>query len=357
MDPSSSNETLTVVLRSQAQTIENQQQTIQHQQLTIDVLSGGRRNSLALDQTIGEMWDRHYASIPDVAWKKAVNGVMKRFVAKFRDTPVSDFGPRQWEAFRDAADTREVNGPVTLNNILARVKIMFARAIDAGELHESPLRSVKRLRGPAKRTTQISEDAEATIVGDLDQITATMFAVALDSAMRRDEVRLLQWPEIDLATKTVFLAAERTKNRVARTAYLTARAVKMLKGLPRYPDCPWVFANPKTKRPYSRTRTWDRFRAAVDENGIQAARGDGAVRWHDATRRTAACRLVKRGAILPAVQRILGHTQLATTLGYVSAEDRDVIEAHALLEKATRKGPKRSPSALAPVARGRRAAG
>lgn len=327
-----------------AAVIQSQAETIREQAKTIDVLSGGRRLSLGLDQTIGEMWERHFASLPDVEWKKTVRGMMRRFVERFGEMRVADFGPRQWESFRDDPETRAVNGPTTLNNILARVKIMFNRAIEAGELHDNPLRSTKRLRGPAKRTTQVSEDAEAAIVDDLDPITAAMFVVALDSAMRRDEARLLQWPEIDFATRTIYLSAERTKNKTARTVYLTARAAKTLKSLPRYPGCAWVFANPKTLKPYSRTRTWDRFRAAVDDNGIQAARGDGAVRWHDATRRTAACRLIKRGAILPAVQRILGHTQLATTLGYISAEDRDVIEAHALLEKSARKGPQRAKS-------------
>lgn len=326
---------------------------ILQQTRTIDTLSGARGKTLALDQTIAEMWERHFATLPDVRWKLSVRSIMKPFLAACGAIVVADFGPRQWEQFRDAPSTRERYGPTSLNIQLTRLRILFSGAIDAGELVESPLRRVRPIRGPAKRKTEVSQEDEALIADDLSPVMRALYLTAVDSMMRREEVRLLRWDEIDFAARTVSLAAERTKGKRARTAYLTTRAVAVIKALPKVTDCPYVFANPETKLPYSKTHVWYHFRKAADGNGVKPAPGDRSVRFHDSTRRTGACRLVRLGASLPALQQILGHAEMATTFEYLSANSRDVLEAHALLEKATRKGPHRARGSDAAAARSR----
>lgn len=324
------------VIASQAETIKSQAQTI-------DTLSGGRAKTLALEQTIGDMWQRHFDGLPDVRWKLSVRSMMKRFLAACGTVKVGDFGPLDWERWRDAPETRASLGPTSLNICLTRLRILFAWAINTDQLVEDPLRRVKPLRGPAKRTTEVSEEDERLIAKDMDPVMRALYITAVDSTMRREEARLLRWDEIDFTNRTIVLAAHRTKGRRARIVYLTTRAVALLKALPKVPGCPFVFANPETKLAYSKTHVWYRFRKAADENGIEPAPGDRSVRFHDATRRTGACRLVRLGASLPAVQQILGHADMATTFTYVSAQRHDVIAAHALLEKATRKGPMRAP--------------
>lgn len=336
--------------------IQSQAETIKSQASTIDVLSGGRGKSLALEQTIAELWQRHFDGLPDVNWKRSVRSMMKRFLAACGSIKLRDFGPLDWERWRDSEETRASLGPTSRNICLTRLRIMASWAIDTGQLVEDPLQRVKPERGPAKRTTEVSEEDEKSIADDLHPVMRAMYLTAVDSMMRREETRLLRWDEINFADRTVSLAASRTKSRCARTAYLTTRASALLKALPRIPGCPYVFANPETKRPYSKTHVWYRFRKAADENGVEPAPGDGSVRWHDGTRRTGACRLVRLGASLPAVQQIMGHANIQTTLTYVSARRSDVIAAHALLDKATRKGPQRSPSPTA-AARSKSASG
>lgn len=340
--------------------VKAQSDTILSQSRIIDVLSGSRGKSLVLDQTIGELWQRHFDGLPNVAWKNSVRSMIKRFIVACGSIKIGDFGPLDWERWRDSEDTRANLGPTSRNICLTRLRILFSWAINTGQIVESPLRRVKPERGPAKRSTEVSEEDEKLIAADLDPVMRAMYLTAVDSTMRRDETRCLQWDEIDFVAKTVFLAAERTKGKRARFAYLTSRAVALLNALPRVPDCPYVFANPATKRPYSKTHVWNRFRMAADDNGVRPAPGDVAVRFTDASRRTGACRLVRLGASLPAVQEIMGHAELATTFGYVSAQRSDVIAAHALLETATRKGPQKAPgtgSAASRVDRKHHAAG
>ncbi len=336
--------------------IQAQAETIRDQQKTIDVLSGGRRISLALDQTIAEFWALHFATLPDVPWRKSVASIMKFFLSKCGGIKLGDFTARTWETFREAPETRERYGETSLNIILTRLKIAANRAVDAGELHENPLRKVKFLRGPGKRRTEVSESDEKLIADDLDPCLRTLFIVSLDSLMRREEVRILQWEEIDFEGRVVRLSAKRSKGREAGDAFLTTRAIRMLRALPRYPDCPWVFANPATLRPWGKTHVWNHFRRAIDDNGIKAAPGDGRPRFHDITRRTGARRLVRLGASLTAVQKIMRHKQMATTLEYVDAGREEAIAAHALLEKATRRPPVRAPGSASAATRGGRRA-
>lgn len=333
---------LTESVGTLAGVIASQAEVIAAQQATINVLSGGKSKSLALEQTIGEMWARYFTTLPDVPWKKSVESTMKPFLAMCGDVKVGDFGQLHWERYRDAPETKERYRASTKNVQLARVRTMLYWAVTTGQLHENPLQRTKPERGPPKRKTEVSQSDEAAIAGDLNPLMRVMFVVALDSAMRRNEVRLMTWSEIDWKTKTVFLAAERTKAKRARTAYLTTRAAEALKTLPKYPGCPFVFANPDTLKPYSETFVWKHFRRAADDNGIKPAAGDISVRWHD-LRRTSACRLVRLGAPIPAVQEILGHANLAVTAQYIHAQRQDVLDAHALLDKAMRKGPHRAP--------------
>lgn len=341
-------EVLTSVVASQAE-------TIKQQAATIDVLSGGRGKTLALEQTIAEMWAAYFETLPDMPWKKVAASTMKRFLAMHGAVRVGDFGALHWDKYRHAPEIREHYHVTTRNIQLIRIKAMFAWAVNTGQLADSPLAKVIRERPRPKRRTDVTPVDEATMLRGMSPVMRTIFVIAIDSGMRRNEIRTLEWKDIDLKSRTVQLPAQRTKTKQARTAYLTERATDLIKALPRYPGCPYVFASPHTRLPYSENYIWHNFRKAADENGIKAAAGDGAVRFHD-LRHVCAVRLVRLGAPLPAVQEILGHADLATTSEYLFAHRKDVAEAHALLNQATRRGPMRAPgSAAAPPARKRRA--
>lgn len=334
-------EILAGVVASQAQVIQGQQLTIAEQARTIDAISGGRRITLTLDQTIGELWANYFRTLPDKPWKKVAESTMKRFLAMHGNVRVGDFGPLQWEHYRSDPEIKDHYHPTTITIQLIRIKAMLSWAVKMGQLHENPLRGVKREGKKRKRQTEVSLEDEETIMKDLPPIMRAVFVVAVDSGMRRNEIRTLEWKQIDLTTGTVELRAEQTKTQTARTAYLTPRAIDALKELSRYPGCPYVFVNPKRKRPYSGNYIWYCFRKAADENGIEAAPGDRAVRFHD-LRRSCCVRLIRLGARLDAVQEILGHAEVSTTASYLFLRRREVAEAHALLDKAVRRGPKRA---------------
>jgi integrase len=70
------------------------------------------------------------------------------------------------------------------------------------------------------------------------------------------------------------LGALDTKTRRPRAPRLTKRAHQAILELPTVLDCPWVFANPQTRRPWSRAVVLKWFRKVADECGLQPEDGE-----------------------------------------------------------------------------------
>ncbi len=67
------------------------------------------------------------------------------------------------------------------------------------------------------------------------------------TAARSGEVRLATWEEIDLESGTWTIPGERMKAGRAHVVPLTDAAIALLKALPRFHDCPYVFPSPRGK--------------------------------------------------------------------------------------------------------------
>jgi len=95
--------------------------------------------------------------------------------------------------------------------------------------------------------------------------------------------------------------------------------------VPKHENCDYVFANPKTLKPYvSVFAAWDYARRAV---GLED------VRLHD-LRHSFASFLVNSGRSLYEVQRILGHTQIKTTQRYAHLSQDSLLAAANEVSKA-----------------------
>jgi len=132
---------------------------------------------------------------------------------------------------------------------------------------------------------------------------------------RKREVLDAKWEDFDLARKQWRIPE--TKLGRPRHVPLSDGVLKLLASIP-HTDCPWVFANPKTKKPYvSIFYSWDTARRRA---GLQD------VRIHD-LRHSFASFLVNSGRTLYEVQKILGHTQVKTTQRYAHLSQDTLVDA------------------------------
>jgi integrase len=296
--------------------------------------------------TIRELWDRHGLTLPDKPWVGSMASTMKIFLARFGETRVAQFTAAMWEDYRDDPKTREKYCVTTRNIQLRRLKAMMNWAVTTDRIPFNPVDRVKHEMGKPKRETEVSHSDEVEVLKRADPLMRAYILAAVDGAMRRNETRLIEWSHLNVAERTVFLPAANTKSGRARTVRLTPRAIKAIQALPRYPDCPYLFASRHTKLPYDESTLWRRWRAAADDAGLEPAPGDGSVRFHD-LRATGATRLSRLGAKVPAIQKILDHRSITTTMLYIRVNAADVEEAYALLAKSQRRGPHRAPRSRA----------
>ena len=299
--------------------------------------------------TVGELWARHLESLPrDARWARSVESSLKPLIARLADKRVSQLKPADVDDYVDDPEIRERYSVMTIRWQLRRLKRMISWAVDSGRIASDPLRKLRLPKPKPKRETEISPEGEAAALALMSGTMKAFFVVAIDSLMRRDEIRLMEWADIDWDQRKIRIPASRTKSRRERIGRITPRAAVALMGIPRVDGSKLVFANPETKRPYCTATIWKWWRDAVDGAGLTPAPGDESVRLHDC-RGTGISRLHRLWAPVGAIQRMAGHASLTTTATYLRVDDKDADAAHALLEAhqllaAARKGPHRAAS-------------
>ena len=133
---------------------------------------------------------------------------------------------------------------------------------------------------------------------------------------RLNEILTLRWEDVHLEASEVRLRDSKTGPRVVP---LSPAAARVLAGLPRAADNPWVIAGRKAGSHLKYlSRHWYRVR---ERAGLED------VRIHD-LRHSFASRALALGESLPLIARLLGHTKIQTTARYAHLA-RDSIRVSA----------------------------
>jgi len=243
---------------------------------------------------------------------------METLLAWFRERVAEEIIPQEIE--------RKLNGlaeegrkPATVNRYRALLSLVFSLAVRNGKLASNPVRQVKRRTEDNERVRFLDSEEENTLREKIQELypeREAEFDLALHSGMRRGEQYRLRWQDVDL--KRGILTIPRSKhgetrhiqiNSVARAALLKLRERGNAVG----------YVCPGYEGP--RTRDWRRW----FEDAVGKARIPN-FRWHD-LRHTFASRLVMAGVPLRAVQTLLGHKRIETTLRYSHLGDTHLREA------------------------------
>ena len=134
---------------------------------------------------------------------------------------------------------------------------------------------------------------------------------------RRNEILKLRWDEVDLKAGELRLSDSKTG---PRTVFLSPEAVRVLEGLPRVLDNPWVIPG-RTGGTYMRNIN-DPWEIIRDRAGLED------VRIHD-LRHSFASRALALGESLPMIGKLLGHSQVETTARYAHLARDSVQESAA----------------------------
>lgn len=235
----------------------------------------------------------------------------------------------------DKAD--EQLAPKTIKNQLAVLARMLKVAQSWGVVERLPAIAMPRVDLPEWQWLDWDEVERLIEAARTEERLTTMVPVAIYTGLRIGEQIALRWGDIDLARGELHVrrsyavgsttSPKSNKHRtiplgnVALSALREQRAQTYMRsgtggGL--------VWADEDGKQ-LTKQHIRDPFQRALKRAGIRS------IRWHD-LRHTYASLLAKEGASLQAIQRLLGHSDIRTTMRYAHLAQADLTRAAKLLD-------------------------
>ena len=184
--------------------------------------------------TLAEALDRYIAEyIPRLAHadksERMARALQKRalaslIMARIRSKDIADF-----------IKEREAEG-VSGNTIrldLAMLSRLFEVAISnwGMESLSNPVSRVAKPKLPPGRERRLEDGEEEKLLAASSPDLQTLIKLALETAMRREELATLTWEQIDFKRRTITLLAASTKNSTARTIPMSPRTIEILMAL------------------------------------------------------------------------------------------------------------------------------
>lgn len=272
--------------------------------------------------TLNEIKDDYLAYVRDVKKKRSWTRdaeLLKPLCKIFGSKKLSDISTKDIEEFKSLR-IKEVS-PATVNRSLSVLRHLFNLAKRwkkffgenpvsiAGMLEENNL--VERILSP--------QEQDRLLESSISYLRPIIFT-ALNTGMRRGEILGLRWSEVDFQNNFITVVQSNSKSKKQRKIYMNTALRKMLMELKlKSPSGEYVFVDTEGDG-IKTVRT--AFEAACRRAGL------GGLRFHD-LRHTAATRMVESGANIVAISKILGHSDIKTTMRYTHPEDslKDALES------------------------------
>lgn len=235
--------------------------------------------------------------------------------------PLGSIKPPDIARLVDAMKTRGYAAG-TINRVLVLLRYGFtlARRWHTEGVLVNPALELRNLQDDNRIERYLSAGQTEALLravrGSPNPVLASIIAFLLFTGARKREALDARWQDIDWAQ--ALWRIPRTKSGKVRHVPLSLGALQLLRSLQARADTPWLFANPKTGRPFvSIFCSWHTARSAA---------GLPALRIHD-LRHSFASFLVNAGRSLYEVQELLGHADIRTTSRYAHLSRERLREA------------------------------
>ena len=184
-------------------------------------------------------------------------------------------------------------------------------------------RDLRELQAKVPHLKRVTKRAHAYAVKEVEALLQAprrlrdraLLMLAYSCGLRLNEVRQLRVGDIDRARMQVRVRGKGNKERLAP---MSAKLLGMLEAYWRAErrgraghDCAWLFLGRNLREPISRVALHDLFCRAVAKSGVPRKGGLHVLRHSFATH------LIESGVEITLIQRLLGHTNLATTALYL----------------------------------------
>jgi integrase len=267
-------------------------------------------SKMPFDQLVNEFLEKH-CKTERSSFKNDIS-TGKRLTAYFKQTPIekiTSYDIKTWRSRRKDHITSR-GTPISksaLNSELSFLKMMFSLAVDWGWLTESPVQSIKRLKGEVKRMRFLNREEINRLIAYCTPHFKPVLITAVSTGMRIGEILSLKWKDIDF--ENGFIRVEKSKNKERRDIPVEDHLLETLECLSEVKQHNrYVFM-----REYNLKVTYDfviyHFHMARKKAGIED------FRIHD-LRHTAASLYATGGCDIMSLKNLLGHKTIEMTQRY-----------------------------------------
>ncbi len=266
-------------------------------------------------------------------YRSHVKGFLRYFAKAEPSVALMDVTKLQVRAWLFHEANRGI-APVTRANKLFALRSFYRFLIAEGLSEENPA-SLVTLPSPNRPRVEFYGDAEADAIiewasaqpGLRWQVARAMLLTFRYTGLRLDELVSLRTEEVDLDARRISLVGKGRKPRVVPFPHLLEDVLRpYLDELrPKLPASSYMFANPRGNRSLRGRYGPRAVHDLVCEAGTSA--GVGGRHFPHRWRHTYATSLLRRGVDIHIVQRLMGHSNIATTSRYMHLVDADLIEA------------------------------
>jgi len=259
------------------------------------------------------------------SWASTDKMYLNRLTAFFGEKYLHEITPflvRKYQTVRREQDTYRKTKPSVayINRELACLKCMFSLAIEWGQAKDNPVKKVKFDKENNSRTRFLEKEELTKLLDNCHPVLRAIVLVAVNTGMRREEIRTLKWRDVDF--QRGFVTLYRTKNGEIRNVPLNRTAKETLMSIPKHRSSPYIFCNSKGNLYNFRAS----FIKALENAEISN------FKFHD-LRHTAASYLAMAGVDLNTIREILGHKSISMVLRYAHLSKSHQANAVSILDR------------------------
>jgi integrase len=183
-------------------------------------------------EKVASRWLEHY----EIGHRPRSYGQAKLVIDKhlaptLRGKPLPAITRNNIQAILDGIPARQL---ASRRTVYAYASIFFGWALQRGYVAESPLLSVEKPKAPKSRDHVLSDNELALVWQATEKLRAPLgafYRVLMLTGQRREEVAGMTWAELDRASATWIIPADKAKNGVAHIVPLAPAVVEELDGV------------------------------------------------------------------------------------------------------------------------------
>lgn len=226
-------------------------------------------------------------------------------------------------------DYRQAVSNTTINNYMRNMKVFFTWLVDSEYILQSPMRRIHALPQERKPKEYLEDDEVKLLLKNMDKSYFSEYRdmlimmIMLDAGTRLGETLSIENNQLNITEQSIFLPADKTKGRKARTVFFSTKTAKELRRWLQYKDrycsSDYVFPVKHNGRRLLEANYESSFRRYVERAGIKKQVSPHTLRNNFAKR----CLL--SGMDIYTLSRLLGHSSVSVTEeAYLDITDGDL---------------------------------